>query len=133
MIESHRCLQSTDGLLMIWCPGCEAYHGVWTNKPNELTGAKWSFNGSFENPTFSPSILVRGTVPPTDDEVRRILAGEAIEPVPTVCHSFVREGHIEFLGDCTHPLKGQTVPLLTNAEIETARDAGTLFREKVKC
>lgn len=28
-----------------------------------------------------------------------------------VCHSFVRAGKIEFLGDCTHALKGQTVPL----------------------
>lgn len=28
-----------------------------------------------------------------------------------VCHSFVRAGRIEFLGDCTHALAGQTVPL----------------------
>jgi hypothetical protein len=26
-----------------------------------------------------------------------------------VCHSFVRDGQIQFLGDCTHALKGQTV------------------------
>lgn len=30
---------------------------------------------------------------------------------PAVCHSFVRDGQIEFLGDCTHSLAGQTVPL----------------------
>lgn len=28
-----------------------------------------------------------------------------------VCHSFVRNGVIEFLSDCTHALKGQHVPL----------------------
>ncbi len=28
-----------------------------------------------------------------------------------VCHSFVTDGQIQFLGDCTHKLAGQTVPL----------------------
>ena len=28
-----------------------------------------------------------------------------------VCHSFVTDGRIRFLGDCTHALKGQTVPI----------------------
>ena len=28
-----------------------------------------------------------------------------------VCHTFIRAGQIEFLGDCTHALKGQTIPL----------------------
>ena len=26
-----------------------------------------------------------------------------------VCHSFVTDGRIQFLGDCTHKLAGQTV------------------------
>lgn len=28
-----------------------------------------------------------------------------------VCHSFIRDGRIEFLSDCTHALAGQTVDL----------------------
>ncbi len=28
-----------------------------------------------------------------------------------LCHSFVRDGRIEFLGDCTHKLAGQTIEL----------------------
>jgi hypothetical protein len=28
-----------------------------------------------------------------------------------VCHSFVTDGKIQFLGDCTHALAGQTVEL----------------------
>ena len=28
-----------------------------------------------------------------------------------VCHSFIRDGRIQFLGDCTHHLAGQTVDL----------------------
>lgn len=32
-------------------------------------------------------------------------------PVPYTCHSFVTDGRIQFLGDCTHSLAGQTVDL----------------------
>jgi hypothetical protein len=31
--------------------------------------------------------------------------------VDRVCHSFVVDGRIQFLGDCTHHLAGQTVDL----------------------
>jgi hypothetical protein len=30
---------------------------------------------------------------------------------PVVCHSFVTDGRIQFLEDCTHELAGQTVDL----------------------
>lgn len=56
-------------------------------------GPGWSFNGDLDRPTFSPSILVY----PSHKQGR--------------CHSFVRDGKIEFLGDCDHALKGQTVEL----------------------
>lgn len=56
----------------------------------------WTFNGDFEHPTFSPSILVN------DDR--------AAPDLPR-CHSFVRDGRIQFLGDCTHALAGKTVEL----------------------
>jgi hypothetical protein len=29
----------------------------------------------------------------------------------TLCHYFIRDGKIEFCGDCPHELAGQTVPL----------------------
>lgn len=31
--------------------------------------------------------------------------------LPSRCHSFVRAGMIEFLSDCTHALRGQTVSI----------------------
>lgn len=31
--------------------------------------------------------------------------------VQSRCHTFIRAGKIEFLGDCTHALAGQTVAL----------------------
>jgi len=85
------------------CPGCGIHHAfytVQTNRPGE-EHAVWSFNGDVERPTFAPSLLVRWE------------EGEAREP--RVCHSFVRDGQIQFLSDCTHHLAGQTVDL---AEIE---------------
>jgi hypothetical protein len=84
------------------CPGCEDYHTV---------NNTWQFNGDLDKPTFSPSILLRGTVPITDDEAEKIMNGERITPKPLVCHSFVTDGKIQFLSDCTHELAGHTVEL----------------------
>ena len=100
-------------MVMFWCPGCQMNHGVWVRgkAKNPVTGGEWDWNGDMVKPTFSPSILVRTTVPITDAEADRIMNGEKIEPILLVCHSFVRDGQIQFLGDCTHSLSGQTVSL----------------------
>ena len=87
------------------CPGCNMPHSFST------APGRWTFNGNTEKPTFNPSLLVRGNVPITDEEHAIILAGGKIKPKPFICHSFVRDGNIEFLNDCTHALAGQTVPL----------------------
>jgi hypothetical protein len=78
---------ASDGTLLFHCPGCGSTHGV-------ANGAVWTVNGSEERPTLSPSVLVR---------FGRDMA--------KVCHSFVRDGRIEFLTDCTHSLAGHTVDL----------------------
>jgi hypothetical protein len=75
------------------CPGCGGYHTLRTLLGDPSARAMWDFNGNLEKPTFSPSVLSRHSTP------------------EIVCHSFVREGRIEFLGDCTHELAGQTVEL----------------------
>ena len=89
--------------LLFFCPGCKSVHAV-----NHL----WKYNGDADMPTFSPSILVRGTIPITDLEAEQILLGEKIKPVPFVCHSFITDGKIQFLNDCTHELVGQTVEMV---------------------
>jgi hypothetical protein len=38
-------------------------------------------------------------------------APESFDHIDMVCHSFVRDGRIEFLSDSTHHLSGQTVEL----------------------
>jgi hypothetical protein len=100
-------------MVMFWCPGCETYHGVWLRgfEHHNPNNAGWDWNGSMERPTFSPSILVRGFRSITDAEHAAIMSGVHVEPVPTVCHSFVRDGRIEFLGDCTHKLASRTVDM----------------------
>lgn len=103
-----------------WCPGCQCAHDVWFSGPNEMRGARWTFNGNYDKPTFQPSILVQGTeftakgkadyeawmasgYPPRN--------GQGFESRPTRCHTFVTDGVIQFLGDCTHALAGRTVPM----------------------
>lgn len=61
----------------------------------------WTFDGNVNAPTLSPSVLVQGVE--TNDEGMYVR--------DTVCHSFVHAGRIQFLGDCTHELRGQTVDL----------------------
>lgn len=67
-----------------YCPGCKTTHPV---------DSRWKWNGSLEAPTFTPSLMVNGSYP----------AGR--------CHSFIKDGKIEFLTDCHHELKGQTVEM----------------------
>ena len=81
------------------CPGCGEPHVV----PTLPEPKGWTWNGSLETPTLSPSILVRWKASDPSDP-------EAVA-VESVCHSFVTDGRIQFLGDCTHELAGQTVDL----------------------
>lgn len=96
------------GGLMFWCPGCDGAHVV---PVGEGSGPRWGYNGDAERPTFTPSVLVRGVDRLTDEERELVMAGKQVDPRPIVCHSFVTDGRIQFLGDCTHALAGQTVEL----------------------
>lgn len=88
-----------------WCPGCNNGHEIATEEPNS-SGAKWSFNGNMERPTFSPSINIRwGTY--ADPAWRRSNG----EPGGGICHYFITDGRIQYCADSTHPLSGQTVDL----------------------
>lgn len=87
-----------DEAVMFWCPGCESLHAVWIRGPNA-----WGFNGDYERPTFTPSVLV--TYDGTDAGQPR---GEGEDRAPAArCHTFITNGVIDFLGDCSHALAGQ--------------------------
>jgi hypothetical protein len=79
----------------------------------------WTFNGDFERPTFSPSVLVMsGHYAPDwksgDNCWCTYNAEDPDEPSPFKCrrcHSFVRDDQIQFLADSSHGFAGQTVEL----------------------
>ena len=52
----------------------------------------WSWNGNTEKPTLKPSI--------------RSKSGD------TICHTFVNDGMVRFLDDCSHEFADQTLELL---------------------
>ncbi len=97
-----------DGLVGFHCPGCNEIHMVNTDMNDRPA---WGFNDNYDAPTFTPSILVRGVQRLTEDEYQRVMSGETITPRPALCHSFVTDGRIQFLGDCLHELAGQTIEL----------------------
>lgn len=77
------------------CPGCGYTHIVWVSEANPYNQARWTWNKSMDKPTFTPSLLVR--------------TGDKNGPI--VCHSFITDGKIKFLADCTHHLANRTVEL----------------------
>lgn len=92
------------GGLAHWCPGCEQMH-VFTLDGKNASGAQWTWDGNIEAPTFSPSMHIKVGPRPTVPEGRPD-AGQV-----DVCHYFLRAGVLEYLGDSTHALKAQRVPL----------------------
>lgn len=81
------------------CPGCQEIEGEGGTGLHMLpvntdkTSPSWWWDGNLEAPTLTPSILSG-----MNDEARR-------------CHSFLTAGVFDFLGDCAHSLKGQSVPM----------------------
>lgn len=96
--------KTSDGKMSFMCPGCELMHVVNIDGPK---GPRWTWNGSYIKPTFSPSVLVTG-FKPSDDPAE---FDDATKDKPFTCHSFVVDGNIQYLNDCSHKLAGRTVPL----------------------
>lgn len=76
---------------MLFMPGvpCPVMIGISGEHP------VWKWNGDKQAPTFSPSILTR--LPWDGKEV--------------VNHVFIRDGKIQYLGDCSHEYSGKTIEL----------------------
>lgn len=68
-----------------FCPACKYVHWFINSKGG------WIWNLDIEKPTITPSILTW--------------------TANSRCHSFITDGKIKFLNDCTHDMKGQTVDL----------------------
>lgn len=75
---------------LLWkCAGCGEIHCC---RIEGRERPKWSWNRSLSAPTLVPSVLKKS-------------------PDGSRCHSYVREGVVQFLGDCTHELAGEAVPM----------------------
>lgn len=81
----------------VYCPACRQEH--------VFAKGRWEFDGNMKQPTFSPSILVRWSNSNRTGWRR-------------ICHSFLRAGMWDYLGDSTHQLAGQQVPALPDPDKE---------------
>ncbi|MEQ8578165.1 MAG: DUF6527 family protein [Balneola sp.] len=85
-----------------FCPGCKDYHAF---------DDSWTFNGDLDNPHISPSLLIRsGTFAPNFE--KKDIHPDWPDKFNYRCHSFIKNGKIQFLSDCSHSMKGQTVDLI---------------------
>lgn len=75
---------------LIKCPACKSPHVI---------DGRWKFNNNYDKPTFTPSLKVSHPAHP-EDNIKEF-----------ICHSFITDGKIQFLGDCTHELKNSIVEL----------------------
>jgi hypothetical protein len=104
------------GRVSFWCPGCDEPHAI---AVHPAPSAVWRYNEDPNKPTFSPSILMRSGHFVPGQEGRNCWCTYEERTGNTlpkgvgcsVCHSFVTDGRIQFLGDCTHALAGQTVDI----------------------
>lgn len=78
---------------MLYMPGMPCPVAINISGPHPV----WGWNGDIYKPTFSPSILTRL---PWGEDQREI-----------VNHVFVRDGIIQYLGDCTHEYAGKSLEL----------------------
>lgn len=73
---------------IIFCPACDTYH--------LFNADRWTFNGDLDKPTFKPSMLFNKDL--SNKNHPR-------------CHSFVTDGNIIYLGDCSHDMKNTEIEL----------------------
>lgn len=89
------------------CPGCSHLHAVPVVEKRPQSGVRhpnaWDWNGSFEEPTLHPSLLI------TAGQLR--------------CHLYVEEGCAVFLGDCSHNNSNMRIPLPRVADSWLVRKA----------
>lgn len=119
MAQISKYLRSIEGGgLGYWCQGCDMLHQV---RVGEGPGPRWGYNGNPDRPTFTPSVLVRwDTLSPAARERnqafyrehgRYMTREELPADVQHVCHTFITDGRVQFLSDCTHQFAGQTLDL----------------------
>lgn len=106
-----------DNGLVFLCPGCKTNHIIYHGEGKE---PRWTWNGDVNKPTFTPSILTKySKMTPLGHEQYEEWKNngypsrdERFDSEDVVCHSFITDGMIQYLTDCTHKLSGQTIPMV---------------------
>ncbi len=86
----------TKGGWMIRCQACQ-WHVIPRN-------SKWTFNGNYSSPTFSPSINEHVNTPDMSEYQPDVES--------SVCHYVVSDGIIHYQSDCSHSLAGSALPMI---------------------
>ena len=105
-------LRTTENGLSYWCQSCEEMHAV--NIVPEGAGGGWTFAGTYDAPTFKPSVRVTGVqgVNVKGEWTGEWKTGPDGKPLPLNCHTFITDGKVQFLADCTDKARaGTTEPL----------------------
>lgn len=107
-VPKHKTPEGKGVIYKFKCPGCGQWHRV---------DNRWNFNNDLDNPTFKPSLLYT-----TGHYIQNNSKGDCWcdykertgkdAPFECLrCHSYVTDGRIRFLNDCSHELAGQTIEL----------------------
>lgn len=87
-------------MFMYWDVATGTANAFWVREQQP----RWTWNGDYDRPTVSPSIL---------NSAPRYMNPETGEiTAPWRNHVFIRDGKIQYLSDCTHALAGQTVDMV---------------------
>ena len=94
IVRFHR--DDSIAVLEAFCPACDFSHGfrVDLDGHGQWTSDYWTFDGNYERPTFSPSMLANK---------------DSADQYKPRCHSFLTEGVWGYLSDCTHAMAGMSV------------------------
>lgn len=84
--------QEQPKIVAFFCPACKMHHQVWINREER---PHWNWNGSWDSPSFHPSVRVNMGGTPNK-----------------ICHFNIVEGKIHYAGDCTHDLLGTVVDMV---------------------
>lgn len=80
--------RETGKYLLWYCPGCQCSHMVAIKPEVQKNGASWEFNGDFDRPTLTPSVM------------------------SSDCHCHITNGQADFrCGGNKHALDGQVVDI----------------------
>lgn len=85
-----------------YCPACARRHHI---------NNTWNIYG-VDKPTVHPSVLSLYRHPKGYTNDNPAPLGYTGEYVEDICHLFIREGRLEYLGDCTHSMANEIVDMV---------------------